>query len=95
MCIRDRATTEEVGRELHRIAKTYRNEAYGTVVTYAGLNLLVRSEYSIDGTFAVSYTHLDVYKRQDIYTARAVRTPDYIFCGVRFDSRDNMYKIGK
>ena len=27
--------------------------------------------------------------------ARAVRTPDYIFCGVRFDSRDNMYKIGK
>ena len=45
------ATTEEVGRELHRIAKTYRNEAYGTVGTYAGLNLLVRSEYSIDGTF--------------------------------------------
>ncbi len=45
------ATTEEVGRELHRIAKTYRNEAYSTVGTYAGLNLLVRSEYSIDGTF--------------------------------------------
>ncbi|KAA3853115.1 DNA methylase, partial [Bacteroides ovatus] len=45
------ATTEEVGRELHRIAKTYRNEAYNTVGTYAGLNLLVRSEYSIDGTF--------------------------------------------
>ena len=45
------ATTEEVGRELHRIAKTYRNGAYGTIGTYAGLNLLVRSEYSIDGTF--------------------------------------------
>ena len=33
------ATTDEVGRELHRIAKTYRNEAYGTVGTYAGLVL--------------------------------------------------------
>lgn len=45
------ATTEETGRELHRIAKTYRSRAYGTIGTFAGLNLLVRSEYSIDGTF--------------------------------------------
>jgi hypothetical protein len=45
------ASTEEVGRELHRIAKTYRNGAYGTVGTYAGLNLLVHSEYNMDGTF--------------------------------------------
>ena len=45
------ATTEEIGRELHRIAKTYRSGAYGTIGTYAGLNLLVRSEYNIAGTF--------------------------------------------
>ena len=45
------ATAEETGRELHRIAKTYRSGAYGTIGTFAGLNLLVRSEYSINGTF--------------------------------------------
>lgn len=45
------ASTEEVGRELHHIAKTYRNGAYGTVGTYAGLNLLVHSKYNMDGTF--------------------------------------------
>lgn len=45
------ATTEETGRELHRIAKTYRNGAYNTIGTYAGLELLVRSEYNMVGTF--------------------------------------------
>ena len=45
------ATAEEVGRELHHIAKTYRGGAYGTIGTYAGLNLLVRSEYNIDSSF--------------------------------------------
>ena len=45
------ATAEETGRELHRIAKTYRSGAYGTIGTFTGLNLLVRSEYSINGTF--------------------------------------------
>ncbi len=45
------ATAEETGRELHHIAKTYRSGAYGTIGTYAGLNLLVRSEYTIDGIF--------------------------------------------
>lgn len=45
------ATAEETGRELHRIAKTYRSGAYGTVGTYAGLNLLVHSEYNWCGTF--------------------------------------------
>lgn len=45
------ATAEETGRELHRIAKTYRSGAYGTIGTFAGLNLLVRSEYSITGMF--------------------------------------------
>ena len=45
------ATTEKTGRELHRIAKTYRSGAYGTIGTFAGLNLLVRSEYGITGVF--------------------------------------------
>ena len=45
------ATAEETGRELHRIAKTYRSGAYGPIGTFTGLNLLVRSEYSINGTF--------------------------------------------
>ena len=45
------ATAEETGRELHRIAKTYRSGRMGTIGTFTGLNLLVRSEYSINGTF--------------------------------------------
>lgn len=45
------ATEEETGRELHRISKTYRNEAIGTIGTYAGLNLSVYSEYDMGGTF--------------------------------------------
>ena len=45
------ATAEETGRELHRIAKTYRSGAYGTIGTYARLNLLVHSEYGFDGVF--------------------------------------------
>ena len=45
------ATAEETGRELHRIAKTYRSGSYGTIGTYAGLNLLVHSEYGLDGVF--------------------------------------------
>ena len=45
------ATAEETGRELHRIAKTYRSGAYGTIGTYAGLSLLVHSEYGLDGVF--------------------------------------------
>lgn len=45
------ATTEEIGRELHRISKTYRSEAYNTIGSYAGLNLLVHSEYTLTQTF--------------------------------------------
>ena len=45
------ATAEETGRELHRIAKTYRNGTIGTIGTYAGLNLSVYSEYDMGGTF--------------------------------------------
>ena len=45
------ATAEETGRELHRMAKTYRSEAYATIGSYMGMNLLVRSEYYFSGTF--------------------------------------------
>lgn len=45
------ATAEETGRELHRISKTYRNGAIGTIGTYAGLNLSVYNEYDMGGTF--------------------------------------------
>lgn len=45
------ATAEETGRELHRIAKTYRSEAYSMIGSYIGMNLLVRSEYNMAGTF--------------------------------------------
>lgn len=45
------ATAEETGRELHRMAKTYRSEAYATIGSYMGMNLLVRSEYDFSGTF--------------------------------------------
>lgn len=45
------ATREETGRELHRIAKTYRGEAYRTIGSYMGLNLLVCSEYTLSGSF--------------------------------------------
>lgn len=45
------ATAEETGRELHRISKTYRNGAIGTIGTYVGLHLSVYSEYDMGGTF--------------------------------------------
>lgn len=45
------ATAEETGRELHKIAKSYRGEAIGTVGSYIGLNLSVRSEYHYTGVF--------------------------------------------
>ena len=45
------ATAEETGRELHKIAKTYRSEAIGTIGSYIGLNLSVRSEYHYTGAF--------------------------------------------
>lgn len=45
------ATAEETGRELHNISKRYRNQAFDTIGSYMGMNILVHSEYSIDGTF--------------------------------------------
>lgn len=45
------AIAEETGRELHKIAKTYRNESIGTIGSYIGLNLSVRSEYHYTDAF--------------------------------------------
>lgn len=45
------ATAEETGRELHKIAKTYRSEAIGTIGSYIGLHLSVRSEYHYTDAF--------------------------------------------
>lgn len=44
-------TAEKTGRELHRIAKTYRGNAYTAIGSYIGLDLLVKSEYNLDGSF--------------------------------------------
>lgn len=44
-------TAEKTGRELHRIAKTYRGNAYTVIGSYMGLELLVKSEYNLDGSF--------------------------------------------
>ena len=44
-------TAEKTGRELHRIAKTYRCCAYSTIGSYMGLDLLVKSECNLDGSF--------------------------------------------
>lgn len=38
-------------------------------------------------------TYLEENNGKKIYTAGAVRVPDYIFCGVRFSSCDQLYKI--
>ena len=44
-------TAEKTGRELHRIAKTYRCCAYSAIGSYMGLDLLVKSECNLDGSF--------------------------------------------
>ncbi|WP_291530111.1 helicase-related protein, partial [Bacteroides sp. UBA939] len=45
------ATPKEVGQELHIIAKRYRGEDWKTIGHYMNLNLSVRSEYSLSGSF--------------------------------------------
>ena len=42
---------EDLGRELHRISRTNRSKDRTIIGSYIGLNLSVRSEYSIAGTF--------------------------------------------
>ena len=44
-------TAEKTGRELHRIAKTYRGCAYSAIGSYMGLDLLVKSECNLNGSF--------------------------------------------
>ena len=39
---------------MHKIAKSYRSEAIGTVGSYIGLNLSVRSEYHYTGVLSVT-----------------------------------------
>lgn len=44
-------TAEETGRELHRISRSYRGETAKTIGSYIGLELTVRSEYTLGGGF--------------------------------------------
>ncbi|MCR2007851.1 DNA methylase, partial [Bacteroides acidifaciens] len=45
------ATLKEIGQELHIIAKRYRGEDWKTIGHYMNLNLSVRSEYNLCGSF--------------------------------------------
>ena len=45
------ASTEDIGRELQRIAKTNRNAAYTAIGSYMGLTLLVKAEYNLAQIF--------------------------------------------
>lgn len=45
------ATSQETGRELHRISKSYRGTEHKAVGSYMGLPLTVRSEYNLAGVF--------------------------------------------
>lgn len=45
------ATLKEMGQELHIIAKRYRGEDWKTIGHYMNLNLSVRSEYNLCGSF--------------------------------------------
>ena len=58
MCIRDRRTGERAGFGLAAVAER--------IALYYGLGYgMTISSKEGEGTTAVSYTHLDVYKRQD------------------------------
>lgn len=45
------ATTEEMGRELHHISRTYRGDKSKTIGSYMGLTLTVHSLFTLGGTF--------------------------------------------
>lgn len=45
------ATSKEIGQELHAIAKRYRGEDWKIIGHYMNLNLSVRSEYNLSGSF--------------------------------------------
>ncbi len=44
-------TTDGIGRELQRIAKTYRSSAFTNIGSYMGLGLVVKSEFTMLGAF--------------------------------------------
>lgn len=45
------ATSKEIGQELHLIAKRYRGQDWKAIGHYMNLNLSVRSEYNLSGSF--------------------------------------------
>lgn len=45
------ATSHEIGRELHRISKSYRGTEHKAVGSYMGLPMSVRSEFNLAGVF--------------------------------------------
>lgn len=53
------ATTEEMGRELHRIARSYRGGNDKTIGSYMGLTLTVHSLYNLDGSFDRNVFHVE------------------------------------
>ena len=53
------ATTEEIGRELHRIARSYRGGNDKTIGSYMGLTLTVHSLYNLDGSFDRNVFHVE------------------------------------
>ena len=65
MCIRDSSTAD-----LSRITYTYNGQTLTLDDADGSWTLVEDSDYHLDesacNTMAVSYTHLDVYKRQDL-----------------------------
>ena len=73
MCIRDRAivTEQNAGNPMCQLARFVlgepgpsRTEKADGSLLHLGLELLERTEIRVDSLQPVSYTHLDVYKRQ-------------------------------
>ena len=62
MCIRDRLYANQNGRVAHECIVDFRQfKQYGIEVTDVAKRLM---DYGFHAPTAVSYTHLDVYKRQ-------------------------------
>lgn len=53
------ATTEEMGRELHHISRTYRSDKSKTIGSYMGLTLTVHSLFTLGGTFDRNAFYVD------------------------------------
>ena len=61
MCIRDSSSTM-VYSEVYNMLYFYPEDYYGNTVTANGIFAIY--QMVVDGVTPVSYTHLDVYKRQ-------------------------------